>query len=138
MQRSAAAFALLISTFVGTVFGQHSVDPYQRYHRLICLVHLAGSGTASDPIRPEYVPTSADAPSGSGILAWSFQITDDQQMAIVQYVAADPKAFASILADTRPEVLIFEIGKDDRNTIETAMQKYKAGFNLDRMKLPVR
>ncbi len=118
-------------------FGQHAVDPYARYHRLICLVHLTGTGSASDPVRPEYTPASADAPSRTGILAWSFQISDDGTMAVVQYVAVDRNAFQSIFADTRPEVLIFEIGKVDRSVIETALQQFKKGFNLDTMKLPV-
>lgn len=137
MRYAAGNFALLISVFVGTVFGQHAVDPSARYHRLICLVHLTGSGTHADPVRPEYVPAPGAAPSRSGILAWSFQLTDDKQMAIVHYVAVDRKAFKAILADTRPEVLVFEIGKDSRAKIEAAMQQRKAGFNLDTMRLPV-
>jgi hypothetical protein len=134
MRRNATAIALLIPTFVGTLFGQHAVDPSERYHRLICLVYLKGTGTPSDPIRPEYVPTSAAA-DRSGILAWSFQITDDKNMAIVHYVAADRNAFQGILADKRPEIRIFEIGKDDRTKIETEMKKYRKDFNLDTMRL---
>jgi hypothetical protein len=46
----------------GMLFAQrHPVDPSERYYRLICLVHLAGSGTLADPFRPEYVPDAADA-----------------------------------------------------------------------------
>ena len=137
MPRCVAVFVLFSALFSGTVFGQHAVDPAQRYHRLICLVHLTGSGTASDAIRPEHVPVSADPASRSGILAWSFQPSDDGQMAIVLYVAADRRAFAEILADTRPEIRIFEIGKDDRATIETELRKYKKNFTLDTMMLEV-
>lgn len=56
-------------------------------------------------------------------------------MAIVHYVAVNRKAFAGILADTRPEVRVFEIGRDDRSTIETEMKKYKKDFNLDTLKV---
>lgn len=137
MRYAVSTFALLISISVGTLFGQHAVDPSERYHRLICLVHLTGSGTLDDPLRPEYVPPPGSAPSRSGIIAWSFQLTDDKQMAIVHYVAVDRSAFKSILADTRPEVLVFEIGKDSRAKIEAAMQQHKDGFNLDTLKVPV-
>ncbi len=59
-------------------------------------------------------------------------------MAIVHYVAADRGAFASILADTRPEIKVFEIGKDKQADIETFMQQYKKGFTLDSIKVVVR
>jgi hypothetical protein len=52
-------------------------------------------------------------------------------MAIVHYVAADRGAFASILADTRPEIRVFEIGKDKPAAIEAEMKKYKKDFTLD-------
>jgi hypothetical protein len=151
----------------------------QRYFRVICLVHLTGSGTAGDPIVPEYIvqgtatalaaqtaamapanqsgagaavrpvmrPMTAVAPttpgsqgpapppgpmsSRPGILGWSMQKSDDGTMAIVQMVAADHHAFDSILADTRPEILVFEIGKTPGATIQTEMQKYKQDFNLN-------
>jgi hypothetical protein len=116
MPRCIAVFVIFVALLSGTVFGQHAVDPAQRYHRLICLVHLTGTGTAADPIRPEYAPSEEErARAGrSGILAWSFQITDDGTMAIVHLAAADRNAFKQILADTRPEIRVFEIGKDDR------------------------
>ena len=53
------------------------------------------------------------------------QKSDDGTMAIVQMVAADHHAFDSILADTRPEIRVFEIGKTDPATIQAEMQKYK-------------
>lgn len=58
-------------------------------------------------------------------------------MAIVQYVAVDRNAFATILADTRPEVKIFEIGVNTRAEIEAVLQAHKAGFSLDMLQLPV-
>jgi hypothetical protein len=137
MPRFAAVFVIFVTLFSGTVFGQHAVDPSQRYHRLICLVHLTGSGTSGDTIRPEYVPVSLDPDSRSGILAWSSQISDDGRMAIVVYVAADRKAFETILTDKRSEIRVFEIGKHDRKTIETELRKYKKDFDLDTMMLEV-
>jgi hypothetical protein len=127
--------AILLAISSGTVFGQHAVDPSQRYHRLICLVHLAGSGQNGDPIRPEYVPGPSDAPSRAGIIAWSMLPTDDGKMAIIHVVAVDRRAFAAIFADTRPEIKVFEIGVDSRRAIEAFMQAHKANFNLDSLRV---
>jgi hypothetical protein len=119
-------------------FGQHAVDPTQGLHRLICLVPLIGTGTVGDPIRPEYVPAPGAPPSRAGVIAWSFQRTDDGKMAIVHFVAADRKALQIIHADKRPEVRVFEVGKATRAEIETEMRKYKADFNLDTLQVVAR
>lgn len=139
MPRFAAVFVIFVAFFAGSSFGQHAVDPSQRYHRLICLVHLVGTGTAADPIRPEFVPDEEEQArlGRSGIIAWTFQITDDGKMAIVHLAAVDRKAFERILADTRPEIRVFEIGKHDRATIEAEMQRHKQGFNLDALRMEV-
>jgi len=126
---------LLLITSSASLFAQHAVDPAQRYHRLICLVHFTGSGTQGDPKRPEYVPGPADKQDRSTIVAWSGTPTDDGSMVIVHVAAVDRNAFRAILADTRPEVKVFEIGVDSRQTIEAFMQKYKKGFSLDWLKV---
>ena len=89
-------------------------------------------------MRPEYTPAPGAAPSRSGIVAWSFQLTDDGKMAIVHFVAADRKALQAILADKGPEIRIFEVGKATRAEIETEMRKYKANFDLDTLKVMAR
>jgi len=53
-------------------------------------------------------------------------------------VAADRKAFASIFADTRPEIRVFEIGVATRAQIEAEMGVHKAGFSLDSLKVVAR
>jgi hypothetical protein len=90
-----------------------------RYYRLICLVHLVGTGGKGDPIRPE----------------WSFQLTDDKKMAILHVVATNRAAFAPILADARPEVKVFEIGKNSAAAIEGALGAVKAGFSLSKFQV---
>jgi hypothetical protein len=138
MVRYAALFAILLSAFSGVGRGQqHAADPSQRYHHLICLVHLAGSGTLDDPMRPEYAPAAGATPSRAGIIAYTFQASDDGTMAIVHFVAVDRKAFASIFADTRPEIRVFEIGVATRAQIEAVMGMYKAGFSLDSLRVVV-
>jgi hypothetical protein len=135
MRRVSVVCSLLLAVCAGSVFGQHAVDPSQRYHRLICLVHFTGSGHKGDSMRPEYVPAPTDAPSRAGIIAWSMLPTDDGKMAIIHVVAVDRHAFDAIFADKRPEVKVFEVGVDSRKAIETFMQAHKAGFTLDSLRV---
>jgi hypothetical protein len=184
MPRCLTWFVLFWLNASGILLAQKgAADPTQRYFRLICLVHLTGSGKAGDPIVPEYVvagtavaqasliaaaplkgtatatagstapatttPSSATPPLPApissaappvprpGFLAWSMQKSDDGTMAIVHIVAADPKAFVAILADTRPEIRVFQIGKDSAETIQSTMQQYKKDFNLASFEVPV-
>jgi hypothetical protein len=134
MRRKAKLLLVFLAVACAHLLAQHAVDPSQRYFRLICLVHLTGSGKRSDPIRPEYVPAKA-APDRNGILAWSVQFTDDRKMAIVQYVAAYRSAFSVILADKRPEIRVFEIGKTPPAAIEAEMRKYKKDFSLESLRV---
>ncbi len=113
---------------------RRAVDPNARYYRLICLVHVTGSGKNGDAMRPEYLPAAADA-ARQGILAWGMQLTDDKSMAIIHVVAANRRAFDPILADKRSEIRVFEIGKDSRAAIEAEMQKYKKGFDLTKFEV---
>lgn len=120
------------------LFAQHAVDPSQGVHHLICLVHLTGAGTLADPRRPEYVPPPGTSRAREGISGWAFQPSDDGKMAIVHVVAVSRSAFRPILADARPEIRVFEIGKATRAQIETEMRKYKADFNLETLRVIVR
>ena len=92
--------------------------------------HGLGAGWGPDPVRNTF-RIRHDARSRDGIIAWSAERTDDGTMMIIHVVAVNRHAFDTILADTRPEVKVFEIGVDSRQAIEAIMQKYKAGFNLD-------
>ena len=56
-------------------------------------------------------------------------------MAIVQYVAVDRSAFKAILADKRPEIRVFEIGKTPPGAIEGALRRFKHDFSLDGLKV---
>jgi hypothetical protein len=135
MRRVSLIFPLFIALWTVSLFAQHAVDPAQRYYRLICLIHFTGSGQSGDPARPEYVPGPSDAASRAGIIAWSALRTDDGTMVIVHMVAVNHHAFDAVLADTRTEVKVFEIGKDSRQTIEAFMQMYRAGFSLDQLRV---
>jgi len=56
MCRIGIVFTLFVLNACGILLAQQGgADPAQRYFRLICLVHLTGSGQAGDPVVPEYV-----------------------------------------------------------------------------------
>jgi|SRR6185312_2617187 len=130
-----AISVVLFINLAGFSFSQQAVDPSQRYHRLICLVHLKGSGKKGDAIRPEYAPGSIDPASRDGIIAWSMQVADDGKMAVVQYVAVDRHAFDAIFADKRPEVKVFEVGVDNPKAIEAELKKVRKDFSLDSLQV---
>lgn len=90
-----------------------------------------------DPIRPEYVPSVADD-KREGILAWSIQLTDDKHMAIIHMVAANHHAFDTLLNDKRPEIQVFEIGKQSQTLIETTLKLVKKDFDLNKFQVVAR
>jgi len=183
MQRIVAALLFLYCFLPAVLPAQRAAAPGNRYFRLICLVHLTGSGKNGDPVVPEYVTegtaiaraadtiavAAATPPAGlnsralaaapvatapvarvpatvgvsapmaqrPGYLAWRMQVTDDGKMAIIHIVAADRHAFDSILADKRPEIRVFEIGKDSKDKIEAELRKFKKNFELDSFPLEV-
>jgi hypothetical protein len=86
--------------FAGLGWGQHrKVDPRNTYQRIVAVVPMVGSGTAADPKRPMYAPAAASSPtaSRSGIMAYSFQVSDDGRYALTEFVARERSAFAAIL-----------------------------------------
>ena len=93
----------------------------------------AATATTTSPVAAGPAPMA----SRPGYLGWGMQISDDGTMAIIQIVAADHHAFDSILADTRPEIKVFEIGKDAPATIQAAMQQYKQNFVLTNFRVIV-
>jgi hypothetical protein len=115
------------------VFAQkYSVSPRNMYERLVTVVPIIGTGTYADPKRPMYapLPSQASPTSRAGILAYSYQVSDDGNYALVEFVAQDPAAFKAILADTT--ITCFQKGKDDPVAIVTALQKYKKDFDITR------
>jgi hypothetical protein len=111
----------------GAVCAQHSVDPRNTYHRVICVVPMIGSGTAADPRRPEYAPSPGSA-SPDGIVAFTQAPTDDGKYAIVEFVARKRSALLPILSDTT--ITSYEKGSQSATAIETALQARKKGFSL--------
>lgn len=116
---------LLLLAFAASA--QHSVDPRNTYHRVICVVPMIGSGTVADPHRPKYAPAPGSA-SPDGIIGFTQVPTDDGKSAIVEFVARKRSALLEILADTG--ITAYEKGSQSASAIETALQKLKKGFSL--------
>jgi hypothetical protein len=89
----------------------------------------------ANPAEQSQKPTLAAASSRPGILAWSMLESDDGTMAIVQLVAADRRAFDSIFADKRPEIRVFEIGRDKPEAIQSELRKFRKDFDLQKFQV---
>src|SRR5207245_2894329 len=88
---------------------QHRVAPQNMYERALCVVPFVGAGTPDDPRRPEYAPLpprAGEVAAANGIIAFSFQESDDGKSALVEFVARTRDAFAPIQADHRAQVFI--------------------------------
>jgi hypothetical protein len=110
---------------------QHRVDPSRRYHRLIAVVPVVGTGTHADPFRPQYAPTLVGRPSKNGIIAYSHVFSDDKKFALVEFVALHPTAFQTILADKSPQIRTFQRGVAKKADIDKELKKYKKDFDIN-------
>jgi hypothetical protein len=123
---------LLFVYALSTLSAQQRVDPRNTHHRLLCIVPMVGAGTDADPRRPAHAPVFVPgaAPSSSGIIAYHYQLSDDGQYALVEFVARDRSAFKDILADRGMNVRTFEKGRDKLQDIEQEFRKHKKNINL--------
>ena len=137
--RSAALATFLLAA---TVSGQDRLDPMFLYERIWATVPVVGTGKAHDPFRLMFVPNPAahlrqNAPKGKGpdrktdILTFQVWFSDDGKTALVEFVAADRAAFASILSSRLPGVKVFERGKATKEEVEAEFRKYKPNFRID-------
>ena len=122
------------------VIAPHQVDAGHRHVRMLAVVPLIGTGRNGDYIRPSYVPMPPNPganPDPNGIIGFTAQISDDGKHALVELVARDRSAFKQLMADTRPDVKVFEKGKATRAVIEAEFRRWKSDFNLDQMAVRV-
>ena len=141
--RHVVRFAPLCLVLIGIsqlnmVLGQQAVAARNMYERVWAVVPMIGAGTHDNPKRPLHAPLPpgsseerAEA-ARSGIISFSFQVSDDGNFAIVEFVARDRKALAPILNDNRPEVKVFEKGRATKEAIQTEFRKYKRDFDIER------
>ncbi len=127
----AAALLVFLLTAAGTIRAQPRVDPRNMYERVLAIVPLVGAGTTANPQRPMYapLPTAIDPASRTGILGYTYVLSDDGKFALVEYVARDRSAFSAILADTTIQKFIK--GVNSRADIEAAFKALKKNFDFD-------
>ena len=103
------------------------------YERCYAIVPLVSTGTAAASIGPKHAPApgSVDPASRTGIIAFTYVLSDDGKFALIEYVARDKAAFTGILADT--SVQSFVKGRDSIESVLTAFTKYKKDFDLKKL-----
>jgi len=139
-------FLLALGSFL---FGQRRVDNRHLHERILCVVPMVGAGTYEDPRRPAFAPTAADfratdasitlsetpnpgdQASDPKIVAYSYQLSDDGQFALVEFVARDQIAFREIYAAQAQGIKVFKKGIQSRTEILREFRKYKRDFNLE-------
>jgi hypothetical protein len=130
--------ALSLAGFVCSViplFGQNATSPKNLYERVICVVPMVGSGTYEDPRRPMFVPTEADWLRTEGqpqIIAYAYELSDDGQYALVEFVARDRKALEAIVGSERSDVKAFRKGKAKRQDVEREFGKHKKNVDWEK------
>lgn len=106
--------------------------------RLLAVVPMVGAGTPADPRRPLFAPAgpvvvSGDARAASaGITGFSYVVSDDGRMALVEFVARDAGAFQAIVRSGRADVKTFERGKATLVQAQEEFRKHKPGFEIGR------
>lgn len=116
------------------------LSPENAYARVYCIVPMVGSGTLADPKRPMFAPappTAATPLDRTGIIAFQYQMSDDGNFALAEFVAVTRAGLAPILSSTASNVIFFERGLYTRQQIETAFQQYKKNFSFSNF-MPVR
>jgi hypothetical protein len=134
-----------ISVLAVTLLAQEHVAPENLYTRVLCVVPLIGAGTLDDPKRPMFAPSLAvakpvdggAATDSPGIVAFQYQLSDDGNYALAEFVGIDRNALSEILNSTDSRVTVFERATATKQAIESELQKYKKTFSLDTY-VPVR
>jgi hypothetical protein len=109
---------------------QQKLDTRQLYERLYCVLPVTGAGTWASPKRPLYAPSpeQMNPAARTGIIGYTYVLSDDGQSVLVEFVARDAAAFAPILADK--SIKSFRKGKDKREDIEAEFRKHKKDFSF--------
>jgi hypothetical protein len=129
-----------VTALDATPLNPRRLSPENAYARVYCIVPMVGSGTPTDPIRPMFAPVIAGPAAAldrTGIIAFQYQLSDDGNFAIAEFVAMTRAGLAPVLTSTNPSVLSFERGSATTAQIEAAFQKYKAAFSFKTFR-PVR
>jgi hypothetical protein len=139
MRKPLLAGSALLLLFV-PLFSQQRVNLRNTHERLVCVVPMVGRGTDDDPRRPMFAPLPPgpyEERSRDGIIAFTYQESDDGKYALVEFVALDRAAFAPILAEKHSDVKVFHKGKDKKADIETEFRKFKHNFDIESFRVNV-
>lgn len=109
-------------------FGQRKVDAAFRGERVWAIVPMVGTGTARDPRRPLFAPVRGSE-GVNGITGFTYHLSDDGRVALVEFVAKTPERLAAIVSSGRADVVVFERGKATLADVEREFRKYKASFD---------
>lgn len=109
-----------------------------KFQRVLATVPMIGSGTYDDPKRPMFCPSPremaelAEAGTKPWLISYRFEPGDDGQTAIVELTAPDRESLSAILQSTDARVTVYEPNKISPDNLRHALQKVKAGFDLER------
>jgi hypothetical protein len=139
-QQGAAATGTVSASATAEPLNPRRLAPENAYARVYCVVPMVGTGTLADPKRPLFAPLPPGPTAAldrTGIIAYQFQMSDDGNFALAEFVAVTRAGLAPILTSTNPSVVFFERGLSTRLQIEAAFQQYKKGFSFKNF-MPVR
>jgi hypothetical protein len=129
--RRAAALVVCLATAAGILSAQPRVNQRNMYERVMAIVPVIGAGTAADPKRPLYAPAphTVSPTSRTGILGFTYVLSDDGHFALVEFVARERSAFSPMLADS--SIKAFLKGRDDQAAIVAEFGKLKKNFDIN-------
>jgi len=129
---------LCLSALIVPAQGQQRLHPRQMYERVMVIVPVVGQGTYADPKRPMYAPSpkSISPTSRTGIIAYTYVLSDDGKFALAEFVARDRTAFNAVLAD--PTVKSFVKGVSSNANAEAEFKNFKKDFDINKFGVSVR
>jgi len=134
MRDAIRAVAVLagLSAVIASLSGQQKISPRQTYERVMAVMPLVGLGTVEDPKRPMFAPApkSVTPASRTGIIGFTYVLSDDGKSALCEFVARDRASLNGIL--TAPSVKSFVKGVHPQAAIEAEFKKYKKDFDINK------
>ena len=109
--------------------GQSRVDVQNLNERMYVVVPMTGLGTYADPKRPLIAPSKDQLRSGTGIISWSYEPSDDGLLAIVEIVTRNRSTIDSLTKDARV-LKSLEKGKHKRADVERELRVFKKSFSM--------
>jgi hypothetical protein len=97
-----------------------------------------GQSTVGQPAvgQPTISPTGT---TPSGIIAYTYVLSDDGKFALTEFVVRDQRSFGPILsAASAASIKTFQKGVNTRADIEAEFRKYKADFDASKFGVMVR